>query len=73
MEKNIVKETAKELGMTNKELADAIGVSEGALNNASSTGKITKQVERSLELLKQNYSMKKDFEIISKFKELLNK
>lgn len=73
MDINIVKKTAKELGMTYKELADAIGVTEGALSNSASTGKITKQLERSLELLKENYAIKKDLEIINKFKALLNK
>ncbi len=73
MEENLIKKTCKELGITQKELAEAIGVSEGTLNNTSSTGKITKQMEKSLELLKENYKMKKDFEIINKFKELLNK
>jgi len=73
MSENIVKQTAKELGMTYKELAEAIGVSEGTLSNATSTGKVSKQLEKSLELLRANYSMKEDFEIISKFKELLNK
>jgi len=73
MSENIVKQTAKELGMTYKELAEAIGVSEGTLSNATSTGKVSKQLEKSLELLKENQSMKKDFEIINKFKEFFNK
>jgi transcriptional regulator with XRE-family HTH domain len=73
MSENIVKQTAKELGMTYKELAEAIGVSEGTLSNATSTGKVSKQLEKSLELLRENQSMKKDFEIINKFKEFLNK
>ncbi len=73
MSENIVKQTAKELGMTYKELAEAIGVSEGTLSNATSTGKVSKQLEKSLELLRENYLMRNDFEIINKFKELLNK
>ena len=72
-ELNIVKQTAKELGLTYRQLADEIGVSDGALQNASSSGKISKQLTRSLELLLENYSMKQDFEIISKFKQLLHK
>lgn len=73
MSENIIKITAKELGMTYKELAEAIGVSEGTLSNATSTGKVSKQIEKSLQLLRENRSMKEDFEVISKFKELLNK
>ena len=70
---NIIKRTSKELGMTYRELGEAIGVSDGALQNASSTGKISKQLTRSLELILENNSMKQDFEIVNKFKQLLNK
>lgn len=35
MEKNIVKETAKELGMTQKKLAERMGVSEDTMSNWS--------------------------------------
>lgn len=73
MSENIVKATAKALGMTYKQLGDEIGVTEGTLSNASSTGNISKQLERSLELLKENYELKKDFEVVSKFKEFLLK
>jgi len=72
-EENIVKQTAKALGMTYKELGEAIGVAEGTLSNISTTGKVTKQLEKSLELLRANKTMEKDFEIISKFKEFLNR
>lgn len=70
---NIVKETAKELGMTYKELAEEIGIAEGTLTNAASTGKISKQLEKSLELLKENVQYKKDFKTLQNFKELINK
>lgn len=73
MKENIVKLTCKELGMTYKQLGEEIGVTEGTLSNASSTGNISKQLERSLELLKENYELKKDFEIINKFKKFLLK
>lgn len=70
---NIIKATCKELNINQKDLAEKIGISEGTLNNISSTGKITKQIEKALELLIDNERMKKDFEIIEQFKQLLNK
>ena len=72
-EQNIVKKVCKELGITYKQLSEKLGVSEGAINNVSSSGKISKQLEKSLELLLENESMKKDFEIINQFKKLLHK
>jgi len=50
---NIVKETAKELGMTYRELADAIGLSEGSIKRLASSNEVNTQVEKSLELLKE--------------------
>ena len=70
---NIVKQTAKELGMTYEELGEAIGVSKGTLMNASSTGKITAQLKKSLELIKIAEEHKKDKQTIENFKKLLNK
>jgi len=70
---NLIKKVCKELNVTYKQLSEKIGVSEGSLHNVSSTGKMSKQLEKSLELLLDNQAMKKDFEVISQFKELLHK
>lgn len=70
---SIIKITADKLGISIKELGEKIGVTEGSLNNASSTGKVSKQLEKSLKLLVENETMKKDLEIIRQFKQLLNK
>ena len=72
MTNNIVKQTAKELGMTYKELAEAIGVAEGTLTNSASTGKVSTQTEKSLMLLQENFNYKKGAKILQDFKELIN-
>lgn len=72
-EENIIKQVCKDLGLTYKQLGEKIGVSEGSLHNVSSTGKVSKQLEKTLQLLLENESMKKDFEIINQFKQLLHK
>ena len=72
MKENIVKQTAKELGMTYKELAEAIGVAEGTLTNSASTGKVSSQTEKSLMLLLENHKYKKDFKVLKEFKKLID-
>ena len=72
MNKNIVKETAKELGMTYKELAEAIGVVEGTLTNSASTGKVSTQTEKSLSLLCENARYKKIDKVLKDFKNIID-
>jgi len=69
---NIVKETAKELGMTYAELAEAIGYGEGALKSSASTGKVSTPMTKSIELYKQTILLKKELSIASSFKQRLN-
>lgn len=40
-EMNLIKKTAKELGMTYKELGEAIGYTEGAIKNAIATDNVS--------------------------------
>jgi len=68
MNQNIVKETCKELGITQKELAKSIGVKEVTVNKWSSTGEIPAQGVKSLELLLENMKIKKDLHIVEMFK-----
>lgn len=64
---NIIKKTCKILNITQRELAERIGISEGGLRTASSSGKITAQVEKACELLLKNNELEKE---LSEFKEL---
>ncbi|MGH1601041.1 transcriptional regulator [Campylobacter majalis] len=65
-DKNLIKSTCKELGLTYKQLGELIGYSEGALKTISSTGKVSENLEKSIALL---YRIK---ELENKNKEMEN-
>ncbi|EJF07524.1 Helix-turn-helix protein [Thiovulum sp. ES] len=52
-EENLVKKTCRELGITQKELAEKIGVKPESLNSSLSRGKISNQTKKSLEMLSE--------------------
>lgn len=62
MDDNIVKRVCKELGITQRELAERIGMSEGGLRSALSLGKITPQVEKACEMVLKIYELEKELE-----------
>lgn len=64
---NIVKETAKALGITQKELAERIGAAEATVRNWSAGKDIPQWAEKSMEMLIENHKNK---EIISTAKHL---
>lgn len=59
-EENIVKKVCKELGITQKELAERIGMSADSLNVAVSNNKISKQTEASIKILLENKALKQE-------------
>ncbi len=59
---NMVKITTSELGITQRELAERIGMSEGGLRSALSLGKITPQVEMACEMVLKIYELEKELE-----------
>lgn len=59
---NMVKLTTNELGITQRELAERIGMSEGGLRSALSLGKITPQVEKACEMVLKIYELEKELE-----------
>lgn len=68
MEENIIKATCKGLGITQKILAEKIGVSIETINKASSSGEVSKQVETAIELLLETERLKtqlSDYHILS--------
>lgn len=71
MEDNIVKRTCKELGMTYKQLGEAIGYGEGAIKNASSTGKVSDQMIKAIELYEKTLELEKELEKSKKIKSAL--
>ena len=50
-EVNLVKKTCRELGITQKQLAEKIGVKPESLNSSISRRKISKQIIKSIEML----------------------
>ncbi|MCG3671950.1 helix-turn-helix domain-containing protein [Aliarcobacter butzleri] len=66
---NIVKKVCTELGITQKELAEKLGASEGTVRNWSSSNELPQWALNFIETLLEH---KKDKEIATKFKELLN-
>jgi transcriptional regulator with XRE-family HTH domain len=65
-EENLVKKTCRELGITQKELAERIGIPQGTVNRWSSTEKIPKMTILALNLLIENQELKNGMDYIYK-------
>ena len=66
-EENIVKRVCKELGITQRELADRIGMSADSLNNAVNQNKFSKMAETAINLVLEVETLKKE---LSKYENL---
>ena len=66
--KNIVKKVCKELGITQKELAEQLGVKEVTINKWSSSGEIPTYGLKSINLFMENKKLKDDLHIVEMFK-----
>jgi predicted transcriptional regulator len=71
MNDNIVKKVCKELGITYKELGERIGYSESNINKIASTGKISNQVKKAIELYLENLELKKEVKQLHNLKTIL--
>jgi transcriptional regulator with XRE-family HTH domain len=72
-ENNIVKRVCKELGVTQKELAEVIGVSEGTVNRwASKPEEITVQANNTFNLILENIELKQKIVKYEDFFKLLS-
>ncbi len=71
--KNIVKQVCKELGITQKELAERIGYKYETINKAASTGKISRPVLRAIELLIETEKLKEKIKEYEEIKTALKK
>ncbi|MGH1601594.1 helix-turn-helix domain-containing protein [Campylobacter majalis] len=69
MSDNIVKRVCKELNITQRELAERIGMSADSLNVAVSNNKFSKQTQASINLVLENETLKKE---LSKYEKLKN-
>ena len=70
-ELNIVKQTAKELGLTYRQLADEIGYKEGALKNAMTTDKVSEPMKKAIDLYLENLQLKSKLQNTNNFKQQL--
>lgn len=68
---NIVKKVCKELNITQRELAERIGMSADSLNVAVSQNKISKMAENSIKLILENESLKNELKKYETLKKAL--
>lgn len=72
-EENLIKQTCKELGLTYKQLGEAIGFSGDTLNNMASkpNDKLSVQLIRAIELYLETINLKKELEKLESLKAIL--
>ena len=73
MSENIVKKTAKELGLTYKQLGEMIGLSEAHIKRLATNEEISEQVNKSIEMLLKIRELELEIKEVREFKELLKK
>lgn len=59
---NIVKRACKELGITQKELADQLGVSKPSVERWAQSGEAPEQAQKQIDLLLENVIIKQELE-----------
>ena len=57
---NIVKRACKELGLTYKQLGEAIGYGEGAIKNSASTGNVSEPMAHAIKMYKRILELERD-------------
>jgi len=70
-EVHLVKKVSKELGLTYKELGEKIGYSESNLRGTVSQNKISKQLEKSIELYLETLMLKEELKSLTALKAIL--
>lgn len=68
---NLVKQTAKELGLTYKELSKELGYSESALNAAARKDELSEPLKKAIELYLENLALKEKIKLTEAFKQNL--
>ncbi len=71
MSENIIKLTCKELGMTYRQLGEAVGYSEGAIKTAASTDSFSEPLKKAIELYLENLKLKQKLQASEAFKQNL--
>ena len=70
---NIVKRTAKKLGMTYRQLGEAIGYGEEAISKAARTGNISVPMQKALELYNENLELKDKLTLLDDLSNIFQK
>lgn len=68
---NIIASVRAKQNLTYKQLANEIGMEEGSLRSAASTGKISKQVEKSIEMYLKIIHLEKELEKANTIRQVL--
>jgi hypothetical protein len=71
LEDNMIKSACIEQKLTYQQLADALGLSESSLRSAVSTNKVSKQVEKSIEMYLKIKDLEKELEKANTIKQVL--
>lgn len=71
LEENIIRSVCIEQKLTYQQLADEIGLSESSLRSAASTNKVSKQVEKSIEMYLKIIQLEKELEKANTIKQVL--
>ena len=73
MSENIVKATAKRLGMTYRQLGEAVGYGEEAISKAARTDNISSTMQKALELYNENLELKSKLSLLDDLSTILQK
>lgn len=71
MEENLIKKTCKELGLTYRELGEAIGYSEAAIKASIAKDEMSEPMRRALELYLENIALREKNKEFATFKDML--
>ncbi len=70
---NIIKQVCKDLGLTYKNLAKEIGYKPDTINKSASTGKVSEQLQRAIEMYLENLRLRYELNDFNVMKETLRK
>ena len=73
MHPNIIKQVCKDLHLTYKKLAYEIGYKPDTINKSASTGKISEQLNKAIEMYLENLRLKEELKEFTIMKNTLNK
>lgn len=72
-QENLIKYTCRELGLTYKQLGEAIGYGEGAIKNSASTGNVSEPMAHAIKMYKRILELERDIADSEAVKENLRK